>query len=74
MDDDAQRRRLARASWPVRRIALADEGESATIEASPSALVAMVHRLTMDAWATSGRALPDYERRAAPGRVIRRAP
>lgn len=33
--------------------------------------LAMVWQLTQDAWACSGKPIPDYHRAQAPGRVIR---
>jgi hypothetical protein len=68
---DAAQRRLARAAWPIRRTRLGDD-ESPVVDATPSERVAMVHVLTMDAWAMSGQPLPDYARSAAPGRIVRR--
>jgi hypothetical protein len=35
--------------------------------------IAMMWPLALDAWTTSGRALPDYGRQDMPGRVIIRA-
>ncbi|WP_156427964.1 hypothetical protein [Thiohalocapsa sp. ML1] len=34
----------------------------------------MLWRLTLDAWALTGRPWPDYPRTAAPGRVVRPTP
>lgn len=69
MDDAAERRRQ-RASWPIRRHALGEEPDERVV-ASPSALVAMVHRMTLDAWAMSGEPIPTYARHESVGRVIR---
>lgn len=63
-------RAAARASWRVERHALTDRDELLT-DVSPSTCVAMVWALTLDAWACGGRALPDYDRRQAPGRLLR---
>jgi hypothetical protein len=41
--------------------------------ATPSERFAMVEQLTRDVWAMAGLEIPDYERRDAPGRIIRRA-
>lgn len=41
------------------------------VDLSADELVAMVHRLTEDAWAMSGREMPVYERAEAPGRLVR---
>jgi hypothetical protein len=39
--------------------------------ATPGERVAMVWQITLDAWASSGRPLPEYTRAEIPGRVIR---
>jgi hypothetical protein len=73
-DDDARRARaLARASWPVKAIALRDEGIEGPVSLDPrsvSARVASVWSLTLDAWASSGRPLPTYSRSETPGRLV----
>ena len=41
-----------RSHWPTRKIALEDEGKEAPVQGlSPGELVAMVHELTLQAWA-----------------------
>jgi hypothetical protein len=68
-----EERRRARAAWPIRRTALAEE--PLTDERIPDdvdARVAMVAELTRMQWALSGRELPNYRREEMPGRVIRR--
>lgn len=42
------------------------------IEGAPSELVAMVWPLTLDAWASMGTPIPNYDRAHAPGRLIRK--
>ncbi len=71
MDEDARARAAARAQWPGRKTRLADEGAWAPLEATAAERVAMVHRLTLDAWAMSGKRIPDYARADAPGRMVR---
>jgi hypothetical protein len=71
VDDAAEARRKARASWSVSRHQLCDP-TSDLVQATPSELVAMVHRLTLDAWAMAGLRIPDYARSNAPGRLLRR--
>ena len=34
--------------------------------------IAMLWRVTLDAWASSGRPLPSYRRSEIPGRIVRR--
>ena len=71
--DDAMRARaLARAAWPIRRVDLAEEGSEPVDPRSPGELVASVWAITLDAWASTGKPLPSYERADTPGRVIRR--
>lgn len=73
--DDAESRRAraqARAGWPMRRIALSDEGREPLDTRSPGELVASVWAITLDAWASAGLPLPTYRRDEMPGRVIRR--
>lgn len=47
-----------------------DENLSATTTASER--LGMMWQLALDAWASSGRALPTYSRRDTPGKLIRR--
>ena len=72
-EDEARAARArARATWAGR---VARDGTHAPALAPPASTpgerLAMVWRLTLDAWAFSGRAIPDYERKDAPGRVLR---
>jgi len=64
-------RAAARASTPVVRVALAQEGSPDVTSLDPSARIAMVWPITLDAWAASGRPIPDYDRAHAPGRIRR---
>jgi hypothetical protein len=73
-DRDAERaaRAAARRSWPVRRCALGEEPtEDLSATTTAAERIAMVWQLTLDAWAMSGRPIPDYPREQAPVRVIR---
>jgi hypothetical protein len=71
-DSDPQARARARRDWPGR---VTDHAHARSAkpgpEVSASERVAMVWRMTLDAWALSGRAWPDYTRAQTPGRVIR---
>ena len=72
LPDEARRARAtARANLQIRRVALCDEAAPDLSHMSPSARVAMVWELTLDAWASSGKSIPDYARADAPGRMIR---
>jgi hypothetical protein len=72
-DETARRRRaLERSSWPVRKFALGEEpGDDLSTESTGEERLAMMWDLARHAWLLSGRPLPDYDRRSAPGRVIR---
>jgi hypothetical protein len=64
MDDAA---RSVRGAWPVQRFRLGDEpGDDLSNTTSAAERVAMVWRLTLDAWASSGRTLPEYSREHTP--------
>jgi len=56
---------------PVVRVALAQEDSPDVASLDPSTRIAMVWPITLDAWATSGRPIPDYDRAHAPGRLLR---
>lgn len=64
-------RAAARATWTIERHQLGDDGDELLRALSPGACVAMVWAMTLDAWALSGRAIPDYARAEAPGQIIR---
>jgi len=67
-----EQRRAARAAWPVRGYRLGEEPDDDLAKSTTARQrLAMVWRLTQDAWASSGQPMPDYRRDAAPGRVIR---
>lgn len=67
-DDRAQ----ARARWPIARYRLGEEPDDVLDGVAPTECVAMVWQMTLDAWASSGQPIPDYERPASPGRIVRR--
>ena len=78
---EAARRERARARgrWPASMSRLdsdepgsSDDVRTLMATTTASERVAMVWRVTQDAWAMSGRAIPDYPRARAPGRVVRR--
>lgn len=68
---EARRRRAAaRGGWPVRVVALkAREGDDLSATTTVEQRVAMVWRLTLDAWASAGWSIPTYARGQAPGRL-----
>jgi hypothetical protein len=71
--DDARRARAAaRRQWPIRGYRLGEEpGEDLSATTTAAERMAMVWRLSLDAWAMTGRPLPNYRREDTPGRVIR---
>jgi len=69
---DFESRRRARASWPVTRHELADPASDDLSElTTPEQRIAMMWPLAVEAWRVAGRALPDYRRSEAPGRLFR---
>jgi hypothetical protein len=69
-EEQRKQRAAARGGWPIRVGALQDPVEddlSATTTLQER--LAMVWRLTLDAWASSGRPIPSYSRSDMPGRV-----
>jgi len=71
LDDRAAiARRNARRNWRVVWVPLSAFDETSE-RPSPEAALAMMWRLALDAWAMTGRALPDYSRAATP---VRRVP
>ena len=72
-DEELRKQRAAaRASWPGRKLSLADEGTTDDLSTlTVSQRIALVWRLTQDAWAFAGTPIPDYTRAETPIRVIR---
>lgn len=64
-DASASRRRAARRDWRVARIALSTSTEPGE-GLSPEIALGMMWQLALDAWAMTGRALPDYPRAKIP--------
>ncbi|MFO0694704.1 MAG: hypothetical protein U0230_14175 [Polyangiales bacterium] len=71
-ESERRRRARARANLPVKRVPLSEGSEPDVSGVDASARIAMVWELTLDAWASSGRSIPDYSRAHAPGRLVRR--
>jgi hypothetical protein len=72
MSDPVTARARARCSWPGRITDLA-HAEPAVAGAAIGGRerVAMVWRITLDAWALAGLPMPQYDRADMPGRVLR---
>lgn len=45
--------------------------ETETVQLSPSTMIALVTRLTLESWAMMGKPLPNYRRDEMPGRLLR---
>jgi hypothetical protein len=71
--DEARRARaLARASWPIRKTTLDDDdAEDHSESTTADERLAMMARLALDSWASSGMPWPSYTRAEMPGRVLR---
>ena len=66
-------RRRARANWPVHKFRLGEEPADDFTTFTVEQRLAMTWRMSRDAWASAGRALPEYSRSEMPIRVIRGA-
>jgi hypothetical protein len=67
---EAAARAAGRSSWPVRRFHLGEEpGDDLSASTTPLERLAMMEGLATEAWALTGRPLPDYRRAEAPVRV-----
>lgn len=65
-------RAASRRTWPVRLVALGAEPQDHVDRlATPEERLAMVWSLTVEAWALSGRPMPNYPRTATPLRLCR---
>ena len=72
MDSAREARRAARARWPVRKFRLgAEPGPDLSATTTASERLAMMWPLAREAWAFSGRDIPDYPRHRSPIRIIR---
>lgn len=69
-EEQRKRRAAARAGWAV-RVGTLDERAEDDLSATTTLQerLAMVWRLTLDAWASSGQSIPSYSRSEAPGRM-----
>jgi hypothetical protein len=70
--EEGDRRRAARASWPVVRFRPGEEPPDDLAGATtPAERIAMMWPLAEEAWRLAGRPWPAYDRRAMPGRLFR---
>lgn len=71
-EDGREARARARAGWPVAKYRLGEEpGDAVWAAMTPGERVGMVWSLTVDAWALSGREMPDYDRAHTPSPLFR---
>ena len=67
-----ERRRAARASWPIASFPLGGEPPDDLSDATtPVERIAMMWFLAETAWKLAGRPWPRYERRSIPARLFR---
>jgi hypothetical protein len=62
-----QHRAEARRNWPVRKYRLGEEpSEDLSSSTTAAERIGMMWRLAQDAWAMTGRPIPDYPREKTP--------
>ena len=72
MDEARKARARRRKDWPGSVVSLGQEDDAAIVlEGTSADRIRALWRVTADAWASSGRAIPDYTRENIPGRIIR---
>jgi len=70
-EEARQARAQARSGWRVASHPLGDEPVGELQATTAAQRIAMVWRLTQDAWASSGQPMPSYSRSEIPGKLIR---
>ena len=69
---EKKQRAAARMEWPVAVYKLGEEpGDDLSASTTAEERLAMMWELAQRAWLFSGNLIPDYDRKDAPGRVIR---
>lgn len=72
--EDAAGRAERRRDWPVRVFPLGREpGDDLSATTTPEQRLAMMWPLALEAWALTGRPMPDYARETMPVRVVDRS-
>jgi len=67
-----ERRRAARAHWPIARFRLGEEPpDDLSDTTTPAERIAMMWTLAEAAWRLAGRPWPPYDRRSMPARLFR---
>jgi len=75
MTEGSDLRARARVTWPVRRFPVGEEpGDDLSRCTTAAERLGMMWELAVEAWRMSGREIPAYDRRAAPGSVVRPTP
>lgn len=70
--DAAERKRAARACWPIARFRLGEErSDDLSDVTTPGQRVAMMWFLAESAWKVARRPWPTYDRRNIPARLFR---
>lgn len=71
-DEARAARAAARRNWPIRVFKLGEEPpEDLSATTTAAERLAMMWPLALEAWAFSGRPLPDYKRSETPVQIIR---
>ena len=69
---EKEQRAAARREWPVAVYQLGEEpGDDLSASTTAEERLGMMWELAQRAWFFSGKPIPDYELKDAPGRVIR---
>jgi hypothetical protein len=72
VDAERAERALARATWPGLVTTLQGQADAAIVlHGTAEERIAMLWRVTRDAWASSGRPRPTYARAEMPTRIVR---
>ena len=70
---DANGRAAARSSWPIRKHRLGEEpSDDLSDHTTAEERLQMMWQLALDAWSLTDRPIPDYNRKEAPVRKMRR--
>jgi hypothetical protein len=71
--NDGRRRASRRGDWEVRKFRLGEEpSDDLRAHTTAEERLQMMWSLALDAWASAGRQVPDYDRREAPVRKFLR--
>lgn len=70
---DVNSRAAARRSWPIRKHRLGEEpSDDLSDSTTAEERLQMMWQLALDAWSLTDRPIPDYDRKEAPVRKMRR--